>query len=100
MILHHLKLCPNHDTNFTNQGYDDFFFLFHSINFRDPQYPEDFEFEANLLEGVTLPPPTLKPEHMDRGGRGRPGSYNPQIGFSQRHQRTFGAPDSARRMIR
>ena len=69
-----------------------------SVNYHDPQFSPNFEFEAKILEGVVFSNPTLKPEHF---GSGRQGSYNPQIGFSQRHQhRQYGTPDSTNRMIR
>ena len=74
-----------------------FRFLLSSVNFHDPWFPQEYEFPATLLEGIVPPHSTLKPEHM---GHGRPGSYNPQIGFSQRPQRDFGAQDPAKRMIR
>ena len=68
---------------------------FFSACFRDPHYPDDYIFEANLLPNVTMPPRTLK-------GEGVLGPYQPQIGFSQRQGpgRSYSTPEPARRMIR
>lgn len=65
-----------------------------SVNFRDPSFPKGFNFEAKLLEGAVIPPPSLKPENYGRG------QYTPQTGFGQRPQRSYNTPEAAERMIR
>ncbi|CAI5780498.1 5' [Podarcis lilfordi] len=53
-----------------------------SINFKDPQFQEDFIFKAEVLSGAKKPPPVLKPgdwEKTNNDGR----AWRPQLGFNR-----------------
>ena len=69
--------------------------LFCSACYKDPEYPDDYIFEAKLLPNVRMPERTLRPQ-------GVLGPYRPQIGFSQRDSpcRSYSTPAPAQRMIR
>ncbi|XP_032646729.1 5'-3' exoribonuclease 2 [Chelonoidis abingdonii] len=53
-----------------------------SINFRDPQFQEDFVFKAVVLPGAKKPAPVLKPGDWEKtNNNGRP--WRPQLGFNR-----------------
>ncbi|XP_062986248.1 5'-3' exoribonuclease 2 [Elgaria multicarinata webbii] len=53
-----------------------------SINFKDPQFQEDFIFKAVVLSGAKKPPPVLKPGDWEKTNNdGRP--WRPQLGFNR-----------------
>uniref|UniRef100_A0A8D0GMQ6 5'-3' exoribonuclease n=1 Tax=Sphenodon punctatus TaxID=8508 RepID=A0A8D0GMQ6_SPHPU len=52
-----------------------------NINFKDPQFQEDFIFKAVVLSGAKKPPPTLKPGDWEKNNDGR--SWRPQLGFNR-----------------
>ncbi|XP_019371666.1 PREDICTED: 5'-3' exoribonuclease 2 isoform X2 [Gavialis gangeticus] len=56
-----------------------------SINFKDPQFNEDFVFKAVVLPGAKKPPPVLKPGDWEKtNNNGRP--WRPQLGFNRDRQ--------------
>ncbi|XP_061443976.1 5'-3' exoribonuclease 2 isoform X2 [Rhineura floridana] len=53
-----------------------------SVNFKDPQFEEDFIFKAVMLSGAKKPPPVLKPGDWEKTNNdGRP--WRPQLGFNR-----------------
>ncbi|KAL8194283.1 UNVERIFIED_CONTAM: 5'-3' exoribonuclease 2 [Gekko kuhli] len=53
-----------------------------SINFKDPQFQEDFVFKAVVLPGAKKPSPVLKPGDWEKTNNdGRP--WRPQLGFNR-----------------
>ncbi|KAH0618054.1 hypothetical protein JD844_017017, partial [Phrynosoma platyrhinos] len=53
-----------------------------SINFKDPQFQEDFIFKAVVLSGAKKPPPVLKPGDWEKSNNdNRP--WRPQLGFNR-----------------
>uniref|UniRef100_A0A7M4EWR1 5'-3' exoribonuclease n=1 Tax=Crocodylus porosus TaxID=8502 RepID=A0A7M4EWR1_CROPO len=56
-----------------------------SINFKDPQFNEDFVFKAVVLPGAKKPPAVLKPGDWEKtNNNGRP--WRPQLGFNRDRQ--------------
>ncbi|GAB5569460.1 5'-3' exoribonuclease 2 isoform X1 [Prionailurus iriomotensis] len=52
-----------------------------SINFKDPQFAEDYIFKAVMLPGARKPAPVLKPSDWEKSSNGR--QWKPQLGFSR-----------------
>ena len=67
--------------------------MLHSVRFQDPDYGEDHVFEPKLLEGVTMPERTLKPQ-------GYQGNYSPRVGFSYQSGSSQVNTEAAQRTIR
>lgn len=51
-----------------------------SMCFQDPQYPDGYIFEAKVLPGAKMPPPTLKPGDWERFNPNQ--GWKPRIGFN------------------
>uniref|UniRef100_A0A8W4FDP9 5'-3' exoribonuclease n=1 Tax=Sus scrofa TaxID=9823 RepID=A0A8W4FDP9_PIG len=52
-----------------------------SINFKDPQFAEDYVFKAVMLPGARKPAPVLKPGDWEKSSNGR--QWKPQLGFNR-----------------
>nr|KAF6472906.1 5'-3' exoribonuclease 2 [Molossus molossus] len=52
-----------------------------SINFKDPQFAEDYIFKAVMLPGARKPAPVLKPSDWEKSSNGR--QWKPQLGFNR-----------------
>ncbi|KAF5924971.1 hypothetical protein HPG69_008645 [Diceros bicornis minor] len=52
-----------------------------SINFKDPQFAEDYIFKAIMLPGARKPTPVLKPSDWEKSSNGR--QWKPQLGFNR-----------------
>ncbi|XP_044233038.1 5'-3' exoribonuclease 2 [Thunnus albacares] len=53
------------------------------VQFKDPQYAQDFVFKAVLLAGAKMPNKVLKPGDWERGNRE---PWRPQLGFNPNRQ--------------
>ncbi|EHB18833.1 5'-3' exoribonuclease 2 [Heterocephalus glaber] len=52
-----------------------------SINFKDPQFAEDYVFKAVMLPGARKPAAVLKPSDWEKSSNGR--QWKPQLGFNR-----------------
>ncbi|XP_021501968.1 5'-3' exoribonuclease 2 isoform X3 [Meriones unguiculatus] len=52
-----------------------------SINFKDPQFAEDYVFKAVMLPGARKPAAVLKPGDWEKSSNGR--QWKPQLGFNR-----------------
>ncbi|XP_072490698.1 5'-3' exoribonuclease 2 isoform X3 [Notamacropus eugenii] len=52
-----------------------------SINFKDPQFAEDYIFKATVLPGARKPATVLKPGDWEKSSNGR--QWRPQLGFNR-----------------
>lgn len=52
-----------------------------SINFKDPQFAEDYIFKAVMLPGARKPAAVLKPSDWEKSSNGR--QWKPQLGFNR-----------------
>ncbi|VTJ91899.1 Hypothetical predicted protein, partial [Marmota monax] len=51
------------------------------INFKDPQFAEDYIFKAVMLPGARKPAAVLKPSDWEKSSNGR--QWKPQLGFNR-----------------